>query len=620
MDKFWNTYRVWLFLTVALTIMASCSSDDTDRTVSDLVKVGASVPEFVLTSNNGKQVSSSSLKGQVYILNFFDVSCPDCQQELQVLQKIYEEYGNDVPVLNVPRNQDYSQVQEYWTRNGLTVPFYTDSDQKLYYQFATQIVPRTYIIDTNSKVYAAYSDDPIADYNTLDAILNKLLEEYKGMVNFLMLVKAAAPTQNDEYYFHNEYIISKIDLFFFDADTKKLFTKRTFNDLRVSDSSTPLQYDRTYIIDGFRLKAGVYDIFAVANFDHYTKDIVYEMDLLDMVDSVTYKNGIEPNIPDTGPVMTSNAVSLIGVDLVPWIDKVYTIKMDMERVMAKLQIGVLKNYYELKHNYKKYADINITNYKVVNLNKEYYLFQHKDYLPEFKVRSSFEIPENFEPYVDGGNSYVIDPLFYQKTLSNSDAKRFGDYYNYWYGAFTTTDFAAMPSANNFGYAYILENTMYKDRQKNGYTPGIVYKAAVNPVFVYLYDASSMSLKEEYRPEYWPHTIYFYNYNFYGSIQALNVAGGFGLDELKTYTDSQLKTYGIKQCKFNMGAYETFYAYWIRHRNSDTDNMGPMQYGIVRNNYYKIVIGDITGIGNSEITPDIMRDNYPNSYSDIELVP
>ena len=58
-------------------------------------------------------------------------------------------------------------------------------------------------------------------------------------------------------------------------------------------------------------------------------------------------------------------------------------------------------------NYKKYADINITNYKVVNLNKEYYLFQHKDYLPEFKVRSSFEIPENFEPYVDGGNSYAL---------------------------------------------------------------------------------------------------------------------------------------------------------------------------------------------------------------------
>ena len=45
-------------------------------------------------------------------------------------------------------------------------------------------------------------------------------------------------------------------------------------------------------------------------------------------------------------------------------------------------------------------------------------------------------------------------------------------------------------------------------------------------------------------------------------------------------------------------------------------MGTMQYGIVRNNYYKIEVKGITGIGNSVITPEIMRDNYPNSYTDI----
>ena len=617
MGKFWNTYRVWLLLTVALTIMASCNSDDTDRTASDLVKVGASVPEFVLTSNDGKQVTSSSLKGQVYILNFFDVSCPDCQQELQVLQKIYEEYGNDVPVLNVPKNQDYSQVQEYWTRNGLTVPFYSDGEQKLYYKFATRVIPRTYVIDTDGTIQAAYTDDPIADFNSLNATLSKLLE---GMVGFSMKMNASEVKQSPEIYFHNEYVVSKVDLFFFDSTTKKLFTKRTFTDLKIVDDIVYSKYDRTYEIEKFRLKAGVYDIFVVANFDNYAKNIEYEMDLLNMVDAVTYSSGIESNIPDTGPVMTSNAVAHLGVNLIPWIDKTYFLKVELERVMAKLQIGVLKNYYELKHNYVKYADINITNYKVVNLNKSYYLFQHRDDLPEFISRTSFSMPDNFRPYIDAGDLYVIDPLFYQKTLSSSDVASFGSKYVSWYGDFTTTDFAAMPSADNFGYAYILENTVYKDRQKNGYSPGIVFKAAVNPVFVYLYEPTSMTLKEEHRPEYWPRTIYFYNFNFYGSIQALNVAGGFGLDELKTYTDAQLKVYGIKQSHFNMGAYETFYAYWIRHRNSSTDYMGPMQYGIVRNNYYKLVVSDITGIGSSVIIPDVMRDNYPNSYSDIEIAP
>ena len=95
----------------------------------------------------------------------------------------------------------------------------------------------------------------------------------------------------------------------------------------------------------------------------------------------------------------------------------------------------------------------------------------------------------------------------------------------------------MPSANNYGYAYILENTAFKSSQKNGYSPGIVFKAAVSPVFVYLYDFDLKTLKEEYRPEYWPKTIYLYNYNFYGSLQALNVASGLQLDDLVPYTDA-----------------------------------------------------------------------------------
>ena len=45
-------------------------------------------------------------------------------------------------------------------------------------------------------------------------------------------------------------------------------------------------------------------------------------------------------------------------------------------------------------------------------------------------------------------------------------------------------------------------------------------------------------------------------------------------------------------------------------------MGPMQYGILRNNFYKLIVTDVKGIGNSVMVPDIMLDNYPNSYEDV----
>ena len=47
-------------------------------------------------------------------------------------------------------------------------------------------------------------------------------------------------------------------------------------------------------------------------------------------------------------------------------------------------------------------------------------------------------------------------------------------------------------------------------------------------------------------------------------------------------------------------------------------MGPMEYGIVRNNFYRMVITGINGLGNSIISPNTLRDNYPNSYLDVSF--
>lgn len=611
-----------LSLPLLTLMLTACLNDDQQGSgEAAIVKVGDPIPAFALYGSDGSSVLASDVEGKVYVLSFFDTACPDCRQELQVLQRIYDKYHQTVPVLAVPRSQTKEEVAHYWSEQALTMPFYMPSDKSLYYKFATRTIPRTYVIDDSGKVCEAYDDAPVADFTTLDTRLRQLLSNAaggEGRVSMSVRVRVApAASAADDYYFENEYIVSFLDLWFFDADTKEFVTKATVRNLNRMEQSPDTPYDITYVFEDLRLKAGLYDIFAIANYDHTPDEVADEAELLNMVDSITYSEGIEANIPDQGPVMTSRATELLAVDLVPWIDKNYVLSVDMERVMAKLQIGVAQNTFQLAHEGRTYANINITNYKLVNLNSQYYLFQHRDSLPQFTVQPVFEMPYHYSDYRDEGEQYVVDPFFYRKTLSTADAASFSRYYQSWYGAFNTSNFASMPSADNHGYAYILENTAYKDCQKNGYSPGIVFKAAVSPVFVYLYDNRTNTLEEEYRPEYWSNTIYLYNYNFYGSLRAVNKAAGLALDELETYTDAQLMTYGIKQCKFNMGVYETYYTYWIQHRRSLVSFMGAMEYGIVRNNFYKIVVIGVSGIGNSVITPQIMRDNYPNSYVDVQ---
>ncbi len=614
-------YSLQLLLLLCVGLLSACISESMDsQETPSKVKEGDDIPSFTLHASDGQEVSSTALDGQVYVLTFFDTGCPDCQQELQVLQRIYDKFHSVIPVLNIPRSQSKDEVQAYWSKAGLTMPFHIPDNLELYYQFATRTIPRTYIIDEKGKVCATFTDSPIADFDTLEAILQEKITEAdsrRGSVNLSMKFRVPAMGGSmDEYYFRNEYVVTRLDVYFYNAATKKFFTKVVIKDLSDAESTYNTQYDITYIFENFRLRGGIYDVFAIANYDYSPDKVENEDDFLNMIDSVSYKEGIEANIPDNGAVMTSRATALIAVNLIPWIDKTYALNIDMERVMAKLQIGVAQNSFQLTHEGKKYADINITNYKLVNLNRQYYLFQHKDSLPTFTAQPTFTLNEHFTEYKEEGQQYVVDPFFYQKTTNTADVNKPHDYYKYWYGDFNTDNFASMPSANNYGYAYILENTSFKTYQKNGYSPGIIFKAAVNPVFVYLYDPVLRQLKEENRPEYWPQTIYLYQNNFYGSIQAINSASGMTLDELAAYTDNQLKTYGIKQCKFNMGVYETYYAYWIQHRIGISDEMEPMEYGIIRNNFYKIHIVGISGIGHSSIVPEIMRDNYPNSYADV----
>ena len=165
-----------LVLCTLMLSLISCMHDDVEPADSTmLVKVGDQVPSFILTSSDGKELTSSSLSGHVYILNFFDTGCPDCQKEFPVMQQVYDEYEGNVLILNVPRSQTKEEVSVYWKEAAFTMPFYIPQDKKLYYKFATKTIPRTYIVNAEGKVVATYSDAPIADLTSVLHHLQQLL-------------------------------------------------------------------------------------------------------------------------------------------------------------------------------------------------------------------------------------------------------------------------------------------------------------------------------------------------------------------------------------------------------------------------------------------------------------
>lgn len=138
-----------LFLTALLLLSAvGCSLNDDEEEQTELIKVGDRVPSFSLTVDNGEQVrtfSTTRLTGETVIV-FFNTTCPDCQRDLPLLNDYYLKHKDDegFQMVAISREEGDASVAAYWEANHLQIPYFAQTDRRIYNLFATSIIPRVY--------------------------------------------------------------------------------------------------------------------------------------------------------------------------------------------------------------------------------------------------------------------------------------------------------------------------------------------------------------------------------------------------------------------------------------------------------------------------------------------
>ena len=149
---------------IALLASVSCINDDPDPEFE--LKPGDRIPEFSITMSDGKKMTTDQLSQGPAIIMFFHTGCPDCQNTLPSVQKIYDQYKDKVSFALISREQSEKEIKEYWKEKGYTLPFSAQKDRKIYSLFATSRVPRVYICN-DGKITRIYTDDPIPTYEDL---------------------------------------------------------------------------------------------------------------------------------------------------------------------------------------------------------------------------------------------------------------------------------------------------------------------------------------------------------------------------------------------------------------------------------------------------------------------
>ena len=72
---------------------------------------------------------------------------------------------------------------------------------------------------------------------------------------------------------------------------------------------------------------------------------------------------------------------------------------------------------------------------------------------------------------------------------------------------------------------------------------------------------------------------------------------------------------------DVNAYCTLYYYWNRHVDNNNAVMGEKEFGVVRNNVYKLSVTEISGLGHTRKPgddPDPVDPNDPDEKSDVKI--
>lgn len=140
----------WLLNTVVLA--APPSPFDIEKTT------GQKAPDFTLKDLNGYQVSLSSFKGKVVLLNFWATWCPPCRDEIPSMNKLSQQMKNKkFIILAVSTDRAVVDVKDFIKKHPMNFPVLVDYNlsvsKSLYKIF---MVPTSLLIDKNGVIVDKY--------------------------------------------------------------------------------------------------------------------------------------------------------------------------------------------------------------------------------------------------------------------------------------------------------------------------------------------------------------------------------------------------------------------------------------------------------------------------------
>ena len=146
-----------------------------------IVKIGQQVPDFAVTTTDGKTVRMADLKGKVVMLQFTASWCGVCRKEMPHIEAdIWAKYKSNpyFSLLAIDLDEPIEKVKKFAAEIPVTYPLAPDPQGSVFYQFAGKGagVTRNVIVDKTGRIVfmtRLYKDE---EFQQMKEVIAELLK------------------------------------------------------------------------------------------------------------------------------------------------------------------------------------------------------------------------------------------------------------------------------------------------------------------------------------------------------------------------------------------------------------------------------------------------------------
>ena len=144
-----------------------------EKKTTDLI--GEAMPNVTIMTADSKEKTSADFKGKKTVYVAWASWCPDCQQELPILNELRKEYQDSiefVPVNLLVKGETPEKAQAYLKDNQLEFNYYSDKDKNFQKALEIHSIPTMIFVGQDGTI--KHVIDEVKDKATIEEVLKGL--------------------------------------------------------------------------------------------------------------------------------------------------------------------------------------------------------------------------------------------------------------------------------------------------------------------------------------------------------------------------------------------------------------------------------------------------------------